>query len=113
MSDDELTDEQQRKMAAALLGSATRKTTIVETRRSGRKPPPTVEIETKLIPLDHGGDDAFTFTFTSIMPDGRRIHLKTIRGSDRGDVAAIVRQYQDEGRLVKWVGTLPEEYYPE
>lgn len=110
--DDEEMKELERRMTAKLFGGSAR-TATVETRRSGRKPPPVVEVEAKPIPLEQGGDDAFVYVFKAVTPDGKRIHLKSIRGDASNDPKVTIREFEAEGRVVKWIGKRPEEYFDE
>lgn len=109
MSDDISDEELERRMTAKLFGGKTG-SVKVEIRKGRGRPRPVVEVEAKPIPLSEGGDDAFVFVFTSVTPDGKRIKLKSVRGDASNDPKAIIREYEREGRLVRWVGKRPEDF---
>lgn len=108
---DDRDEELERRTAAKLLGRDVRKSTVVETRRSGKpkKPVPVVEVSATPIPLERGGLDSHVVTFTSVLPDGRRIPLKTIRAYDTSHPRDLIKEYESDGRTVRWVGANPEE----
>lgn len=111
MSDDDISDEElERRMAAKLFSGPQRKVKV-EIRRGGKKPAPVVEVEAKPIPLSQGGDDGFVYVFRAVIPGGKRIHLKSIRGDASNDPQETIREFEAEGRVVKWIGKRPEEYH--
>lgn len=109
MIDDDISDEElERRMAAKLFGGSLRKVKV-EKRRIDKKPAPVVEVEAKPIPIEQGGDDAFVYVFRAVIADGKRIHLKSIRGDASNDPQETIREFEAEGRVVKWIGKRPEE----
>ncbi len=114
MSDEpEKTDEEvMRGVLKGLYGSSPSVT--VETRRSRQgRPRPVVEVEAKPIPLSEGGDDSFVVTFTAVLPDGKRLRLQSVRSPVTVDHKTIIRDYETEGREVRWIGKRPEEHEDE
>ncbi|TAN04744.1 MAG: hypothetical protein EPN45_09660 [Rhizobiaceae bacterium] len=87
--------------------------TTVETRQrfhgfsKPSKPKPVVEAFATDIPLTEPGDDWWVIVFKSVLPDGKRIVLRTIRSPETVDHEAIIREYIAEGRIVRWVGKKP------
>jgi len=109
--DDELSEEQIRRMEAKLLSGEARSLPTVEVRRSRRsKPKPVVEAKATPIPIEEGGMDSFLIEFKAVLPDGKRIHLRTIRDPVTTDHRKIIREYEDEGRIVRWTSKRPDEY---
>lgn len=109
---DDISDEElERRMSAKLFGREARKGPVVEVRRSRtpKKPVPVVEAVAKEIPIMEGGDDCWVVTFTSLLPDGKRIHLKSIRSPATIDHRQVIREYEAEGRIIQWASKTPEE----
>ncbi|MDI7862552.1 hypothetical protein MRS76_11325 [Rhizobiaceae bacterium n13] len=113
MADETNDDELERRMKAKFFGKPPE--TTAEVRRSRKKRSTlekraVVEVEAQPIALEQGGDDLFVYVFKSVTEDGKRIHLKSIRGPESNDPARVIREFEAEGRIVKWVGKPAEKY---
>lgn len=109
MTDDDEMKELERRMTAKLFGGGSR-TPTVEVRRSHDKPKPVVEVKATIRPLSDPGDEAFVVSFHAVNPDGKRAHLRTIRVMDPSGYRHIIREYEEEGRTIRWIGKRPEDY---